>query len=157
MQHFNDVMWSPPLGLPGQCDICIHEHSTSGIKRKENENKKVTLHILTHGAMRGCMLTSWVVCINDKLHDIRERNVKIRSEIWTINIRSLGFQDIREWVTLWGLILGSLGCTKLVLHIIVRKINQLKPIYLDMEEGGGVSRSPLILCSHLPVDWWYSG
>ena len=33
----------------------------------------------------------------------------IRSEILTMNIRSLGFQDIRECVTLWGLILRSLG------------------------------------------------
>ena len=55
-----------------------------------------------------------MVCINDKICDIRERNVTIRSEIWTTNIRSLGFQDIREWVTLiWRLILRSLGCTSL--------------------------------------------
>jgi hypothetical protein len=53
--------------------------------------------------MRGCGLTSWVVCINDKFVDIRKRNVTIRSEI------SLGFQDIRECVTLWRLILRSLG------------------------------------------------
>jgi len=31
--------------------------------------------------MRGCGLTSWVVCINDKIHDIRERIVAIRSEM----------------------------------------------------------------------------
>jgi hypothetical protein len=31
--------------------------------------------------MRGCGLTSLVVCINDKFCDIRERNVTIRSEI----------------------------------------------------------------------------
>jgi hypothetical protein len=37
--------------------------------------------MLTHGAMRGCGLTSLVVCINDKLWDIREKNVTIRSEI----------------------------------------------------------------------------
>ena len=37
--------------------------------------------MLTHGAMRGCGLTSWVVCINDKIHDVRERRVTIRSEI----------------------------------------------------------------------------
>ena len=80
-------------------------------KKKKNKNKKVTLHMLTHGAMRGCGLTSWVVCINDKFCDIRERNVIIRSEIWPTNVRSLGFQDIREHVTLWRLILQSLGCT----------------------------------------------
>ena len=111
MQHFNGVVWSTPLGLPRPCGICIHQHSTSGIrKKKKNWNKKVTLHILTHGAMRGCGLTSLVVCIHDKNHDIRERNVTIRNEIWTTNIRSLRFQDIRECVTLWRLILQSLGC-----------------------------------------------
>ena len=34
----------------------------------------------------------------------------IRSEIRSTNIRSLGFQDNREWVTLWRLTLWSLGC-----------------------------------------------
>ena len=62
---------------------------------------KVTLHILTHGTMRGCGLTSLVVCNNDKFCDIRERNVTIRS-----GTRSLGFQDIGECVILW-----SLRCT----------------------------------------------
>ena len=66
--------------------------------KNKNKNKKGTLHILTHGAMRGCGLTSLVVCINDKIHVIRERNVTIRSEISDIcmNIYSLGFRDIRE-------------------------------------------------------------
>ena len=41
-------------------------------RRKKNKNKKVTLHILTHGAMRGCGLTSLVVYINAKICDIRE-------------------------------------------------------------------------------------
>jgi hypothetical protein len=77
---------------------------------KWHKKKKVTLHMLTHGAIQGCGLTSLVVCINDKICDIREKNVTIRSEIWTTNIRSLGFRDIREWVTLWRLILWSLGC-----------------------------------------------
>ena len=65
--------------------------------------------MLTHGAMQRCGLTSWVVCINDKNRDTRERNVTIRSEIWTTNIHSLGFWDIKKWVTLWRLILQSLG------------------------------------------------
>ena len=69
--------------------------------------------MLTHGAMRECDLTSLVVCSNDKFCDIRERNVTVRSEIWTTNIRSLGFWDIRECMTLWGLILRSLGCNLL--------------------------------------------
>jgi hypothetical protein len=50
-----------------------------------------------------------MVCINES-RDIRERNVTIRSEILTTNICSLGFRDIRECVTLWGLILWGLGC-----------------------------------------------
>ena len=64
-------------------------------KKKHNKNKKVTLHILTHGVMRGSGLTSLVACIHDTIHDRRERNVTIRSEIWTTNICSLGFRDIR--------------------------------------------------------------
>jgi hypothetical protein len=78
-------------------------------KKKKNKNKKVTLHMLTHGTMWGCGLTSWVVYIDDNFHDIREGYVSIRSEIWTTNIRSLGFRDIKECVTLWKLILQSLG------------------------------------------------
>ena len=50
-------------------------------KKKKNKNKKVTLHMLTRGAMQGCGLTSLAVCINDKFRDIRERNVTRRSEI----------------------------------------------------------------------------
>ena len=65
-------------------------------KKKKDMNKKVTLHILTHGPMQGCGLTSWVVCINDKIRDIRGRKVTIRREIRTTNIRSLGFRDIRD-------------------------------------------------------------
>ena len=76
----------------------------------KNNDKKVTLHILIHGAMRGCGLVSLVICINDKIHKIREINARIRSEIWTMNIHFLGFRYIREWVILWGLILRSLGC-----------------------------------------------
>ena len=87
---------------------------------KWHKNKKMTLHILTHGAMQGCGLPSLAVCINDKICDIRERNVTIRSEIWSMNIRSLAFQDIREWVTLRKVILRSLGC-----------ISQLKLSYLQ--------------------------
>ena len=37
--------------------------------------------MLTHGVMQECGLTSWMVCINDNIRDIRERNVTIRSEI----------------------------------------------------------------------------
>jgi hypothetical protein len=69
VRHFNGVVWSIPLGLPMRC--------------KKKKKKKKTLHILTHGIMRGCGLTALVVCINDKIHDIRERNVTIRNEIWS--------------------------------------------------------------------------
>ena len=89
----------------------VHAPTCNQWHKKKNKNKKVTLHMLTHGIMRRCGLTSWVVCINNKFCDARERNVTIRSEIWTMNIHSLGFWDVREYVTLWGLILWSLGCT----------------------------------------------
>ena len=61
----------------------------------EEEEEGGTPHIDTWcNARYG--LTSLVVCINDKFRDIRERNVTIRSEIWTMNIRPLGFLDMRE-------------------------------------------------------------
>ena len=88
-----------------------HMHAPTFNKWHKKKKKKKTLHMLTHGAMRGCGLTSLAVCINDKFRDIRERNVTRRSEIWTTNICSQGFRDIRECVTLWGLILRSLRCT----------------------------------------------
>jgi hypothetical protein len=49
--------------------------------QKKKKKKKKTLHILAHAIMRGCGLTSLVVCTNDESGDIRERNVTIRSEI----------------------------------------------------------------------------
>jgi hypothetical protein len=64
--------------------------------------------------MRGCGLTSLVACIDYKFCDIREKDVTIRSEIWTMNIRSLVFGYIRECVTLRRLILQSLKCTIVV-------------------------------------------
>jgi len=36
---------------------------------KWHKKKKKTLHMLTHGVMRGCGLTSLVVCINDEFRD----------------------------------------------------------------------------------------
>lgn len=38
--------------------------------------------VQTHGAMRECHLTCVVVCIDVKTCDVREENVKIRSEIY---------------------------------------------------------------------------
>jgi hypothetical protein len=67
-------------------------HAPTFNKWLKKKKKKKTLHMLTHGAMRGCGLTSWVVCIKDRFRDIRERNVTIRSEIWATNIHSVGFR-----------------------------------------------------------------
>ena len=100
------LVWSTPLGLPEWWGGRMHQHSTSGIRKRRWHS-----YMLTHDTMRGCGWTSWVVCINDKFSDIRERNVTIRSEIWATNIRSLGCHDIWECVTLRGLILRGLGCT----------------------------------------------
>ena len=92
------LVWSTPLGLPGRCGMCMHQHFNKWKKKK-------TLHMLTHDAMRWCELTSLMICIIDEICDIRERNVTIRSEVWITNLCSLRFRDIM------GLILGSLGCT----------------------------------------------
>ena len=59
----------------------MHAPTFNKWHKKKKKNKKVTLHILTLGAMRGCGLTSLVVCISDKIRDIRERNVTVRSEV----------------------------------------------------------------------------
>ena len=88
-------------------------------EEEEKKKKKVMLHMLIHGARRGCGLTSLVVCVNDKFRYIRERHVTIRSEIWTTNILSLGFRDNRECVTLRGLILQSVWCTSIHLYVII--------------------------------------
>jgi hypothetical protein len=50
-------------------------------KKKKKKKKKKTLHMLTHDAMRRCGLASFVVCINDKFHDIRERNLTVRRKM----------------------------------------------------------------------------
>jgi hypothetical protein len=43
----------------------MHQHSTSGIRRRKKK-KKVPLHMLAHGAMQGCGLTSLVGWFNEK-------------------------------------------------------------------------------------------
>ena len=96
------------LHLPFPDDVAYAYTNIQQVEEEEEEED--TSHILAHGIMPGCGLPSLVVTINDKIHDIRDRNVTIGSEIWTTNIRSLGLQDMREWVILWGLILQSLGC-----------------------------------------------
>jgi hypothetical protein len=142
------VVWSTPLGLPGRCGICMYPHSTKWHKKKKDKNKKVALHVLTHGAIRGCGLTSLAVCNDDKIRDIRERNVIIRSEIWTMNIRSLGFWDIRERLTLWRLILISLGCT-IILEVWVNWANSSLDHIENRHGFGSVDQNLLTLLSVL--------
>jgi preprotein translocase subunit YajC len=50
-------------------------------KKKKKKKKKKTLHMLTHGTMQVCGLTSLVVSINERFCDVRKRNVTIRSDI----------------------------------------------------------------------------
>ena len=95
---------------PSQAVWHMHALTFNKWQKTKKKKKVVTFHLLTHGAMQRGGLTSLVICMNDNICDIRERNMTIRSEIWTTNIRSLGFRNIREWVILWGLILWSLGC-----------------------------------------------
>jgi hypothetical protein len=59
----------------------MHAPTFNKWHKNKDKNKNKALHILTHGVMRGCGLISLVVCINDKICDIRERNVTIRSKI----------------------------------------------------------------------------
>ena len=54
-----------------------------------------------------------VVYFNVETCDMWEINVTMRSETKIKNIRSLGFQDIREGVTLRRLVLQSLECNSL--------------------------------------------
>ena len=88
----------------------------------------------------------------------------IRSEIWTMNVHSLGIWDIRESVTLWNLISRSLKCTctyfmknaGLHLHPVVQFINHKEvldflliqvPNLLSM--GINISCGTLDMCSHV--------
>ena len=71
------LAWSTPLGL----SVAMwHVHAPT-FNKWQKKKKKKKLHILTHGVMRGCGLTSLVICINDKICDIRERNVTRRTDI----------------------------------------------------------------------------
>ena len=69
------LVWSTHLAFPGYVAYACTN------KWHKKENKKVTLHMLTQGALRRCGLTSLVICINDEIHDIREGNVTTRSNI----------------------------------------------------------------------------
>ena len=116
------LRWYGPLHLAFPGDVayaCTDIQQVAKEEEKKNKTKKVTLHILTHSAIQlWCELTSLVVYIDNKICDIRERIVTVRSEICTTNIRSLGFWDIRDWVILWGLMLRNLGCM-LLPHLFI--------------------------------------
>jgi hypothetical protein len=59
------------LAFPGDvADACTN------IQEEEEEKD-----MLTHDAMRGFGLTSLVVCNTNRLYNIKERNVTIKSEI----------------------------------------------------------------------------
>ena len=66
--------------------------------------------MMTTWCVQACGLNTLVVYFNVETHVYERRNVTIRSEIETMNIRSLGFRDVREGVTLRRLILWSLRC-----------------------------------------------
>ena len=76
-----------PLGFPGQCDKSMHQQFN---KWKKKKKKKTTLHILTLSTMQGVGWLLWWFALWQN-RDLSERNVTIRSEIWTMNICSLGF------------------------------------------------------------------
>ena len=81
MPHFNGVVWCGVVCSTWLARAMWQMHAPMSNKWQKKNNKKVTLHMLTHGTMRGCGLISLVVCVNDKFCDIRERNATIRSEI----------------------------------------------------------------------------
>ena len=95
-------------------------HAPTFKKWHKKKKKKKTLHILTHGTILGCRLTSLIFYINDKkIHVIRGKNVTIRSEIWTTNIRSLGFRDIREGSDITGV-----GITEFKVYMCIADLIQ---------------------------------
>ena len=96
------VVHSTPLGLPGRCGICMHQHSTNATRRRRKLRIR-RWHHSTHWHMAQWDASMWV----DFLWWVAlmtERNVTIRSEFWTTNVRrfSLGFQDIRKRVLHYG-------------------------------------------------------
>jgi hypothetical protein len=72
------------LAFPGDvADACTNIQQAPEEEEEEEEEEEGIPHVDTwcNAIMRVCGLTFWVVCINDKFCDIRERNVRIRSEI----------------------------------------------------------------------------
>ena len=76
---FSHLRWCGLLHVAFPGDVGMHAPTFN--KWHMKKNKKGILHILTHGAKRGCGSASLVVCIDDKIHDIRKRNVTIKSQI----------------------------------------------------------------------------
>ena len=96
------LAWSTPLGVPGRCGKRMHQLSTSGIRIRRTRIRRWHFTCCRVVQCEGVGWLHVVVRINDNFCGMRESNVTIRSEIWTTHIRSLGFQDIRECVTLRG-------------------------------------------------------
>ena len=67
-----------PLHLVFPGDVGYVCNNIQQVASEEEEEERDTLHIDT---MQRCELTSFMAYINDKIHDIRERNVTTRSEI----------------------------------------------------------------------------
>jgi hypothetical protein len=61
-------------------DACTNIQQVAQEEQEEQEEEEGTAHVGTWRNVR-VGLTSLVVCINDKFHDLRERNVIMRSEI----------------------------------------------------------------------------
>ena len=60
---------------------------------------------------RECGLRSLADYLDVKSRDVWEGNVTRRGEIYIEHIRSLGFRDIIEGVTIRRLVLRRVGCT----------------------------------------------
>ena len=100
------VRWCGPFHLAflgNVADACTNINSTSGIKRRRRRGMRRWHSTCWHMAQcEGAGWLLWWFEIDGRFRDIRERNVTIRSEVWTANICSLGFWDVRECVALWG-------------------------------------------------------
>ena len=85
------LVWSTPLGLPGRCGICIHQHLTTGIRRRRRWHNTYWHMVQCEGV--GWFLL-WLALMTKFM--IQGREVWQWSEVWTMNICSLGFWDIKE-------------------------------------------------------------
>ena len=102
------LVWSTPLDLLERCGICMHQHSTSGIRRRGD-----TPHIDTW-----CNVRVWVdffggLHYRQILWYVRERNVTIKSDLNYERPFPMvsGYWRVSD---LWRLILPSFGCTNII-------------------------------------------